>query len=73
MARDGLASRREYSSESFPQDSLTEVLEEDDDSALPPQLQTTYEALTVHQSIVYSPTFQVPAFYFTVHDRSELP
>ncbi|KAF8524747.1 hypothetical protein JB92DRAFT_3109267 [Gautieria morchelliformis] len=73
MARDGLASRREHSSASFPEDSLTEPLEEDDVSALPPQPQGTYEVLTVHQSIVYSPTFQVPAFYFTVHDRNGSP
>jgi len=26
--------------------------------------------LTCHQSVVFSPTFQVPTFYFSVHDSS---
>ena len=28
------------------------------------------ECLTCTQSVVYSPTFQVPAFYFTMHHSS---
>ncbi|OBZ71800.1 hypothetical protein A0H81_08297 [Grifola frondosa] len=28
------------------------------------------DLLTSHQSVVYSPTFQVPTFYFTLHDTS---
>jgi ubiquitin-like-conjugating enzyme ATG10 len=27
--------------------------------------------LTVHEYIIYSASFNVPAFYFTVHDSSE--
>jgi hypothetical protein len=30
-----------------------------------------HESLTCHQYVVYSATFQVPAFYFTIHDSSE--
>lgn len=31
------------------------------------------EYLTCIQSVVYSPTFQVPAFYFTMHYNSGFP
>ena len=31
------------------------------------------ECLTCTQSVVYSPTFQVPAFYFTMHHNSRFP
>lgn len=31
---------------------------------------STHESLTAQQYVVYSATFQVPAFYFTVHDSS---
>jgi ubiquitin-like-conjugating enzyme ATG10 len=58
-------------SNALPGDLLTEVLEEDDDSTLPVQTPSC-ETLIVQQYIVYSPTFQVPAFYFTVHDKSTL-
>ena len=29
-----------------------------------------YESLTAQQYVVHSATFQVPAFYFTIHDSS---
>ncbi|KAI9510471.1 hypothetical protein F5148DRAFT_976722 [Russula earlei] len=34
---------------------------------------TSAEYLTCGQSVTFSPTFQVPVFYFTVHDRNGSP
>lgn len=56
--------------------SFDEILEDDEalndeataDTSSPPP-----ESLTCRQYIVYSATFQVPAFYFTIHDSSRLP
>ena len=74
MSREGCTSRRKQPvsiPDSLNRGSFIEVSEDDDGSTLP--LQTTFrEVLTVQQYIVYSATFQVPAFYFTVHDRSAL-
>ena len=46
---------------------ISDPLESADDpaAALPPP-----NHLTCHQSIVFSPTFQVPTFYFSVYDSS---
>ncbi|KAF8573285.1 hypothetical protein K439DRAFT_1421435 [Ramaria rubella] len=41
-------------------------MQEDDEAVLP--LHMPSGEVVVQQYIVYSPTFQVPAFYFTVHD-----
>lgn len=34
---------------------------------------TFSESFTCGQSITFSPTFQVPVFYFTLHDSRALP
>lgn len=31
------------------------------------------EVLTCYQTVVFSPTYQVPAFYFEIHDSSMSP
>ncbi|KAJ7591146.1 hypothetical protein C8J56DRAFT_934793 [Mycena floridula] len=46
-------------------------LEQDDDTTVA-ALQD-YEYLTCQQYVVYSATFQVPAFYFTIHDSNGSP
>ncbi|KAA1466191.1 hypothetical protein DENSPDRAFT_16928 [Dentipellis sp. KUC8613] len=43
---------------------------EHDDAALP---HSTHEALVITQSVVFSATFRVPAFYFTIHDAKGSP
>jgi ubiquitin-like-conjugating enzyme ATG10 len=47
-------------------ESFDEVVEGDDDHATLPQSQSA--SLNSTQYVVYSATFQVPAFYFTIHD-----
>ncbi|KAI1792942.1 hypothetical protein LXA43DRAFT_918166 [Ganoderma leucocontextum] len=50
-------------------DSLVELVAEDDDATL----DTSGELLTCKQCIVLSATFEVPTFYFTLHDASGSP
>jgi ubiquitin-like-conjugating enzyme ATG10 len=47
-------------------ESFDDVAEEDKDDAT--LLQSHSTSLTSTQYVVYSATFQVPAFYFTIHD-----
>jgi hypothetical protein len=47
---------------------LDDGYHEDDAAAL--SMPVTHESLTAQQWIVYSTTFQVPAFYFTMHNSS---
>ncbi|KAH9853802.1 hypothetical protein C2E23DRAFT_728021 [Lenzites betulinus] len=49
-------------------DVLEHDMMEDESTAQPPQ-----ELLTCKQYVVYSPTFEVPAFYFTLHESSGSP
>ena len=51
-------------------DDIEEQLSEDDDIATMAGNLDTQENLIAQQYVVYSATFQVPAFYFTVHDSS---
>ncbi|EIM88273.1 uncharacterized protein STEHIDRAFT_95331 [Stereum hirsutum FP-91666 SS1] len=53
------------------EDLLPETDEEPDDteSSASPAL----DHLVCNQSVVFSPTFQVPAFYFTIHDSTGSP
>lgn len=44
---------------------LPELVDGDPAAAIP-----SPDHLTCHQSVVYSPTFQVPTFYFSVNDSS---
>jgi len=74
MARTGDAVR--YIPESVSQPSQTapdtehEYTEEVTDTATLVQHLPPSDILVVQQHVVYSPTFQVPSFYFTVHDRA---
>ncbi|KAF8528853.1 hypothetical protein BU17DRAFT_36913 [Hysterangium stoloniferum] len=45
-------------------------MEEAADAASLVQHLPSSDILAVQQHVVYSPTFQVPCFYFTVHDRA---
>ncbi|KDQ14612.1 hypothetical protein BOTBODRAFT_32364 [Botryobasidium botryosum FD-172 SS1] len=49
------------------------IVDMDDDPSAAPDTQSNTPVLTVQQYIVYSPTFQVPALYFTIHDSSGSP
>lgn len=58
------------SSHSFDNSSLSlelsdELMESEDDATLP---QSRAPDTVSNQYVVYSATFQVPAFYFTMHD-----
>ena len=46
---------------------ISDLLEPGDD---PAAAVPRPDHLTCHQSVVFSPTFQVPTFYFSVHDSS---
>ncbi|KAJ7179247.1 hypothetical protein C8R46DRAFT_887406 [Mycena filopes] len=59
MARDRLYTRRSDDTDNADDDDAT--------ASTPP------ETLTCTQYIVYSPTFQVPTFYFTLRDASGAP
>lgn len=48
---------------------LEETFAEDDDPSMTDVL-NVHENLVSQEYTVYSSTFQVPAFYFTVHDQS---
>lgn len=50
------------------EDLLPETDEEPDDTES--SASTALDHLVCSQSVVFSPTFQVPAFYFTIHDSS---
>jgi len=50
-------------------DDVEDVVDEEDNAAL----SVTRESLVVQQYVVYSATFQVPAFYLTVHDSQGSP
>jgi ubiquitin-like-conjugating enzyme ATG10 len=55
--------------ETLPPDSdLDDAYHEDDATAL--TIPVNHESLIAQQWIVYSATFQVPAFYFTMHNSS---
>ena len=70
MFRTGSAFRRSRKP-LVPGDEFAEDMQEDDQALLPSQTPPeSLEPLPVHQHIVYSPTFQVPAFYFAIHDAS---
>lgn len=49
-------------------DLLSETDEEPDDTES--SASSALDRLVCSQSVVFSPTFQVPAFYFTIHDSS---
>jgi len=51
-------------------DDIEEQLSEDDDVATMTGNLDAQESLIAQQYVVYSATFQVPTFYFTVHDSS---
>jgi hypothetical protein len=54
--------------ELFLDDDLDDACHEGDASAL--SMPVTHESLIARQYVVYSATFHVPAFYFTIHNSS---
>ena len=62
---------------SIPSRSNKTVVVDDEDYGIPADVEDDAvvelagfpETLTVHQHIVYSPTFQVPTFYFVIHHK----
>jgi len=67
MTRTAVHSRRLDSS--LPSDTVDAELESPDDVATANFI-NAHESLTSRQYVVYSATFQVPAFYFIIHDSS---
>jgi len=66
-----LSTRQDDGDDSCPhQDSANEVVEIDDDATVS---HLTSTRLVSNQYVVYSATFQVPAFYFTIHESNGSP
>lgn len=60
-----LPTTRSRPSDPPPEDDLEGIVEAEDDAAL--SFNTSADMLICQQYVVYSPTFRVPAFYFSMH------
>lgn len=67
MARNTTARTQDAVSENELEDTLLET--EPDDATAPSPIRQS-ELLEVWQSVVYSPSFRVPVFYFSAHYAS---
>ncbi|KAI0069069.1 hypothetical protein BV25DRAFT_1845061 [Artomyces pyxidatus] len=70
MSRSVLLSWRSPSSADSEAEETSELALPVDEAASPP---SSYEALTSYQSVVFSPTYQVPVFYFEIHKSNGSP